>query len=165
VKGKGAEFFDLLSPRMQDLVNDFEFPLAPTMRHNRAVWLSAPHVERRGDLNSYYSCTYVIDVERIGESYIARGYSRASLDEAVQLCQTQYETILRKSQLQLIDSAQCEPCATCGDLTSMRGTRRCNDCYEVEGRLGDYLRSERGQLFVLKALTNRAKQGILPPEK
>ena len=32
------------------------------------------------------------------------------------------------------------PCATCGTSTRMLGTQRCDNCYEVESRLVDYLR-------------------------
>jgi hypothetical protein len=31
------------------------------------------------------------------------------------------------------------PCATCGEPTPMRGTERCNNCWEVEHRLEGYL--------------------------
>ncbi len=33
------------------------------------------------------------------------------------------------------------PCATCGQKTEMTGTQRCDNCYEVEKRLTDYLAS------------------------
>lgn len=32
------------------------------------------------------------------------------------------------------------PCETCGTPTHMTGTKRCDDCWEVERRLGEYLR-------------------------
>lgn len=44
------------------------------------------------------------------------------------------------------------PCATCNTPTLMTDTKRCNVCWEVEARLSTYLRSERGQKFVLEAL-------------
>ena len=32
------------------------------------------------------------------------------------------------------------PCGTCGEPTSMLGTKRCDGCWEVEARLAGYLR-------------------------
>lgn len=32
------------------------------------------------------------------------------------------------------------PCETCGEQTTFTSTKRCNYCWEVETRLGDYLR-------------------------
>lgn len=44
------------------------------------------------------------------------------------------------------------PCETCGKLTFMLGTKRCANCWEVEGRLEDYLKSPGGQEYVHKHL-------------
>lgn len=40
------------------------------------------------------------------------------------------------------------PCDTCKEPTTFTGTKRCNNCYEVEGRLSTYLRSARGRSLV-----------------
>lgn len=32
------------------------------------------------------------------------------------------------------------PCTTCGVATRMTGTKKCDNCFEVETRLQDYLR-------------------------
>jgi hypothetical protein len=44
----------------------------------------------------------------------------------------------------------CEtvPCETCGTPTPFTGTRRCNNCWEVERRLPDYMNSPKGWDFV-----------------
>ena len=42
------------------------------------------------------------------------------------------------------------PCGTCGKEAP--GTKRCANCWEVERRLRDYLRSRAGQRFVADAL-------------
>jgi len=39
------------------------------------------------------------------------------------------------------------PCETCGKPTPYRGTKRCNNCWEVERRLPDYVKSSRGRAF------------------
>jgi hypothetical protein len=46
------------------------------------------------------------------------------------------------------------PCDTCGTPTAMFGTRRCNNCWEVESRLSGYLTrtGEAGRRFVIAAL-------------
>jgi hypothetical protein len=48
------------------------------------------------------------------------------------------------------------PCETCGDPTHMTGTRRCDGCWEVEHRLGDYLKTLRGRVVVSMALARAA---------
>jgi hypothetical protein len=40
------------------------------------------------------------------------------------------------------------PCETCGTPTRFTGTRRCNNCWEVERRLPDYMKSPKGWAFV-----------------
>ena len=40
------------------------------------------------------------------------------------------------------------PCETCGTPTPFTGTRRCNNCWEVERRLPDYMKSPKGWDFV-----------------
>ena len=44
----------------------------------------------------------------------------------------------------------CEtvPCETCGTPTPFTGTRRCNNCWEVERRLPDYTKSPKAWDFV-----------------
>ena len=44
----------------------------------------------------------------------------------------------------------CEtvPCETCGTPTPFTGTRRCNNCWEVERRMPDYMKSPKGWDFV-----------------
>lgn len=45
------------------------------------------------------------------------------------------------------------PCATCGAATPMRGTRRCDGCWEVEHRLAQYLETgPNARNFVRHAL-------------
>jgi hypothetical protein len=44
------------------------------------------------------------------------------------------------------------PCETCGKPTVYTGTRRCNNCWEVEGRLPTYMQSPGGQDFVREHL-------------
>ena len=41
------------------------------------------------------------------------------------------------------------PCDTCGQPTTMLGTRRCDPCWEVEKRLRDYLKSRNGRVRAL----------------
>lgn len=40
------------------------------------------------------------------------------------------------------------PCKTCGTPTQYLGTKLCDNCFEVERRLEDYLKSQKGQEFV-----------------
>ena len=40
------------------------------------------------------------------------------------------------------------PCETCGTPTPFTGTRRCNNCWEVERRMPDYMKSPKGWDFV-----------------
>lgn len=46
------------------------------------------------------------------------------------------------------------PCRTCGEPTIFTGTRQCDDCHEVEGRLAGYLRrgGDAALAFVLDAV-------------
>jgi hypothetical protein len=44
------------------------------------------------------------------------------------------------------------PCETCGKPTIHLGTKRCNGCWEVESRLGEYLKSPNGREFARKLL-------------
>jgi hypothetical protein len=47
-------------------------------------------------------------------------------------------------------------CTTCDDLGDCGGTiPKCANCWEVEKRLDEYLRSEKGLLFVETALRRR----------
>ena len=50
------------------------------------------------------------------------------------------------------------PCEICGKATSFTGTKRCNNCWEVEGRLPDYLQSTKGRDFVERLPDGRALQ-------
>jgi hypothetical protein len=43
-------------------------------------------------------------------------------------------------------------CETCGQPTPMLGTKRCNNCWEVERRLGTYMRSPKALDFIRKHL-------------
>lgn len=43
-------------------------------------------------------------------------------------------------------------CKFCGTMTDMLGTKMCNNCYEVEGRLSKFLRSEAGREYAAKLL-------------
>jgi hypothetical protein len=47
------------------------------------------------------------------------------------------------------------PCETCGVPTPMTGTKRCTNCWEVEQRLPEYLRSINGRKFVRKIYSRR----------
>ena len=44
------------------------------------------------------------------------------------------------------------PCETCSTPTAYEGTKRCNNCWEVERRLPDYLKSPKAWEFVRKLL-------------
>ena len=44
------------------------------------------------------------------------------------------------------------PCAVCGEPTRMASTVRCNNCWEVEGRLWKYLQSSRARQAVRELL-------------
>lgn len=54
-------------------------------------------------------------------------------------------------------TAEFIPCETCGYPTDMFGTKRCNNCWEVESRLNSYLHSTRGVENVLKIIASRMK--------
>ena len=40
------------------------------------------------------------------------------------------------------------PCKTCGKPTPSTGTVLCNNCWEVERRIEEYLESENGRRFI-----------------
>jgi len=44
------------------------------------------------------------------------------------------------------------PCKTCEKPTHMRGTKLCNNCWEVEGRLEEYIKSKNGRDILLALL-------------
>jgi len=44
------------------------------------------------------------------------------------------------------------PCKTCGEPTTMMGTKLCDGCWEVESRLEKYLESEKGREHVVRRL-------------
>lgn len=44
------------------------------------------------------------------------------------------------------------PCALCGEPTDFTGTKRCNNCWEVERRLDDFLKSANGRRLLLQKL-------------
>lgn len=50
------------------------------------------------------------------------------------------------------DDRETAPCETCGHPTPMLGTRRCDNCWEVERRLVAYLRSENARERMRRAL-------------
>jgi hypothetical protein len=56
------------------------------------------------------------------------------------------------------------PCKTCGTPTNLTGTKLCNPCWEVERRLGDYLRSEQGRYNVRTALAERGPRSPMLSE-
>ena len=70
------------------------------------------------------------------------------------------------------------PCSTCGEdsivdvetYPDAKGVTLCTNCWEVEGRLRQYLRSKRGWQFVLNELieskiAERLRRGLrTPPE-
>ena len=49
-----------------------------------------------------------------------------------------------------MDEQPTVPCETCGTPTTYTGTKRCNNCWEVEGRLATYLRSPKAVEIVRK---------------
>ena len=50
-------------------------------------------------------------------------------------------------------------CDTCGGRRAFEGAKLCTNCWEVEGRIDQYVRSGKGRLFVVTAL-EMAKQEI-----
>ncbi len=46
------------------------------------------------------------------------------------------------------------PCEVCGTLTPMDGTKRCNNCWEVERRLPEYVKNLGGQDFIHNLMPN-----------
>jgi hypothetical protein len=53
------------------------------------------------------------------------------------------------------------PCDTCGEPTTFTGTKRCNNCWEVERRIQDYARSAKGKKFLLHTLVALDAQELL----
>lgn len=51
--------------------------------------------------------------------------------------------------LRLIDEI---PCEICGTPTLMHGTRRCTNCWEVEHRIGKYIKSDKGRQVIIDLL-------------
>lgn len=53
-------------------------------------------------------------------------------------------------------SPQTWPCAVCGKPTTYGGEKisrpQCTNCWEVEHRIQDYVKSDEGKKFLLKAL-------------
>ena len=52
----------------------------------------------------------------------------------------------------MISTPMTVPCEVCGKPTPYLGTKRCNNCWEVEKRLETFLESQRGREFVGDAL-------------
>lgn len=50
------------------------------------------------------------------------------------------------------------PCESCGSPTQFRVPQRCNNCWEVERLLPEYLRSRPGREFVAAALEKAEKE-------
>lgn len=46
-------------------------------------------------------------------------------------------------------------CETCGETTHYEGTKRCNNCWEVERRIESYLDTKGGLLFIKDLLCKR----------
>lgn len=46
------------------------------------------------------------------------------------------------------------PCTFCGTPTTMTASKKCESCYEVVGRLSQFLRTEAGRDFVRDELAN-----------
>lgn len=44
------------------------------------------------------------------------------------------------------------PCETCGEPTTYTGTKRCNNCYEVETRLDKFLQNPKALILITKKL-------------
>jgi hypothetical protein len=44
------------------------------------------------------------------------------------------------------------PCKTCGKPTRMKGTKLCDNCFEVESRLEKYLKSDKGKIIISEQL-------------
>jgi hypothetical protein len=56
------------------------------------------------------------------------------------------------------------PCEVCGKWTLYIGKRRlCQNCWEVESRLEEYLKTAKGREFVVQKLTGTVF-GLRPPE-
>jgi hypothetical protein len=66
------------------------------------------------------------------------------------------EDILATGALTQMEGTKMETCSceTCGKLTPMLGTKRCDACWELEHRLADYLRDggENARRFVAAAV-------------
>lgn len=53
------------------------------------------------------------------------------------------------------------PCDVCGDPTLATATKRCDGCWEVEHRLRDFLKSQRGQVVVAEALVQAGSTSVV----
>ncbi len=58
-----------------------------------------------------------------------------------------------------VREAATVPCETCSTPTRMTGTKRCNNCWEVESRMEIYLRSENGRKFLRALLPELCPHG------
>jgi len=54
------------------------------------------------------------------------------------------------------------PCETCGEPTTYTGTKRCNNCWEVEGRLDEYASEPNGRKRILEALVRQIEGSRSP---
>lgn len=55
---------------------------------------------------------------------------------------------------------QNKPCGTCERPTDSADAEHCNNCWEVERRLGEYLKSAKGRAYVLReTLKSRVDTG------
>ena len=103
-------------------------------------------------------CGFVVDLMAMTRI----NYEDASnAEEIKELCSEfgmSNEVLEQKSDFDLpVYSGKCLepttiPCATCGRPTTFIGTKRCNWCWEVESRLENYLKFEKGRDFVQRML-------------
>jgi len=56
------------------------------------------------------------------------------------------------------------PCSICGDPTNFTGTKLCNGCWEVIGRLRGFLSNKNAIDFVESEL-KEAKERVIGPEQ
>jgi hypothetical protein len=71
-----------------------------------------------------------------------------------QMCPSCRRPVVEAREQQSNPDLFCDavPCGTCTMPTHMIGTRRCDNCYEVESRLVTYLRAPNGRAFIRAAL-------------
>lgn len=55
----------------------------------------------------------------------------------------------KKEQANLVD------CQICGEVTSMIGTKLCDNCWEITKRIDNFLESENGKKYI----RNKLQQG------